>query len=70
MTKRWLGKTTCDICETDCTKEEYFVDAATTSGPWALMCPACYTAHGVPMGQKYGPNTEKVCNLRDELNNA
>jgi len=64
MTKKWIGGTKCNFCGDEVTKYEYFVDAVTKQGPWALMCPACYKLHGVPLGQKYGPNKEKICNLK------
>lgn len=63
MTKNWLGDAICDICEADCTKEKYFVDAPTKQGPWALMCPKRYLRHGIKFGQKYGPDKVKIEDL-------
>ena len=67
MTKKWIGPDAkCDICGMDVTKGKYFVDAKTNQGSWALMCDICYIIHGVPIGQKYGPNKEKICDLTQE----
>ena len=65
MTKKWIGETTCDICKTDLTKEEYFVDAPIKNGPWALMCPTCYKTQGKMFGQKYAPDGTKMCDIHD-----
>ena len=63
MERKWLGTwpASCDICEAKLEKEDYFVDGATTFGPWALMCPACHRTHGRGLGtgkgQKYDSKT-------------
>ena len=61
--KKWLGKTTCDICNKNCLNEKFFFDAKTTSGPWALMCPQCFEDIGVNFGQVYGPDLVKIRDL-------
>lgn len=62
--KKWLGSTLCDICDTDCTKGEYFFDSPTKDGPWALQCEVCHSRHGISFGQKYdGKTKEKICDL-------
>ena len=64
MEKRWLGMKRCDFCST--TEAEFFVDSKTQRGPWAFMCPDCWTVHGVTKlglgyGQKYhGETLEKI----------
>jgi hypothetical protein len=62
--KRWLGsRDKCDICGCDITKKP-FVDGATSSGPWALMCCTCHRTHGRGIGpgkgQKYDKDGIKV----------
>jgi hypothetical protein len=57
--KRWLGDPPqkCDICETQITNK--FYDAKTSMGPWANMCPSCFTLGpglgklGSGLGQEY-----------------
>lgn len=62
----WLGATNCDFCRCDVRTKEYFFDAKTNFGPWALMCPECFALHGygrigLGWGQKYdGKSLEKV----------
>jgi len=56
--RKWMGSVdACDICRCDLKLEPYFVDGKTKMGPWALMCPADFKAHGVGLGtgrgQKY-----------------
>ncbi len=67
MTKepiKWLGYAGCDFCNVDCTTQKFFVDAKTKgSTRWALMCPTCYKKRGIPVGQKYGPDKVKICDL-------
>ena len=67
MTKRWLGTTKCDLCQSELTKEQYFVDCLTTSGRWALLCPMCFRRIGKNVGQKYGPDTKKLCDLHENV---
>ena len=51
----WMGSTTCDFCGKKITDK--LVDGKTVEGPWAVMCPHCFTVHGVGLGigkgQKY-----------------
>lgn len=60
MAIKWLGKvpTHCNICRN--TIQRTFVDAPTTSGQWAIMCPSCHPIHarhpgklGTGCGQKF-----------------
>ena len=56
--KKWLGtKPVCDFCKTDITDK--FVDGRTWEGPWAIMCPKCFTQHGVGLGIGKGQGYEK-----------
>jgi len=55
---KWAGKqiTNCQICERPI--QRTFIDGRTSSGQWAIMCPACridqgFTQLGVGLGQKY-----------------
>ena len=55
-TVTWAGDVeTCDVCNIKIT--EKFVDGKTQMGPWALMCPKCFRAHGrglgLGLGQQY-----------------
>lgn len=56
--KRWLSPyDECDICHGPiCGKVPWFVDGKTSfkGGPWALMCPECFRAHGVKLGCGFG----------------
>ncbi len=61
--KKWIGSTKCDICKTECTEQEYFVDAVMRGGGWALMCPSCFSDRGTNFGQKYGPDKVKIGGL-------
>jgi hypothetical protein len=47
---QWIGKVPgfCEIC--DGPINDKFYDAATTMGPWALMCPTCFH-HGMGIGK-------------------
>lgn len=62
-TVKWTGRkpSVCDIpnCGTPITN--FWVDGRTTFGPWANMCPACFTKYGVGLGlgkgQKYDART-------------
>jgi hypothetical protein len=47
---------TCDICHKPC-KQQY-IDGKTHRGPWANMCPTCYTYHGVGLGVGRGQRYE------------
>ena len=51
----WMGSTACDFCGKEITDK--LVDGKTVEGPWAVMCPHCFTVHGVGLGigkgQKY-----------------
>ncbi len=55
--KKWMGSTptVCDICQKKF--EGAFIDAATVSGRWGLLCTSCHKQHGVGLGtgrgQKY-----------------
>ncbi len=63
---KWQGKLYCDICKVDVRKFPSFYDARTKEGAWALMCPDCFTEHGVGKlgigwGQCYSSKTlEKI----------
>ena len=66
MGKRWIGKVPeiCDVCKRDLNwvgNKQWFVDGATSGGPWAFMCPRCFEHYGVGLGtgkgQKYDVNT-------------
>ena len=61
----WSGSITkCDICKLPI--ETKFVDGKTTSGPWAIMCPVCFTLHGVGLGTGLGQRYEKHQNNHEE----
>jgi hypothetical protein len=55
----WMGPppAACDTCDTPITTK--FYDAATVMGPWANMCPSCFTLGpgrgklGTGLGQEY-----------------
>jgi len=64
--KHWLGKRpeNCDICGelmSWISNKQWWVDGATTMGPWANMCPRCFEKYGrglgLGKGQKYDVNT-------------
>ena len=58
MTKRWLGKKTCDFCSTRVKdKGTVCYDAKTSMGPWAFMCSPCFNNHGQRLGQMYDAET-------------
>lgn len=64
---KWLGsQTKCDICNEDLNAFEYFYDARTLTGQWALLCETCWQEFtfqklGTGFGQKYNSTTkEKV----------
>jgi len=42
----------CDVCKA--TLCEDFMDAKTTHGPWANLCPACFRKIGVGLGTGRG----------------
>lgn len=56
----WDGSHRCDICGKEC--EHYLYDAATTMGPWAVMCRTCMGEFGLGIGpgkgQEYLKNEE------------
>ena len=58
---KWHGSEECDFCQCDVTTKPYFVDGTTRQGPWACMCPDCFTLHGrglgTGVGQKYNGRT-------------
>ena len=61
--KPWLSPiSSCPFCKKDLIKLDYFIDGATTQGPWALMCKPCHIDHGVGLGlglgQMYKKNEE------------
>jgi hypothetical protein len=70
----WIGgleKPICDFCQHDDEIKNFgmFFDAATTLGPWALMCPRHYAGVGIAMGQQYkaeGSRWVKVRNLHND----
>jgi hypothetical protein len=55
----WMGPppSACDMCDTPI--KDKFYDAVTTMGPWANMCPSCFTLGpgrgklGTGFGQEY-----------------
>ena len=71
-TKKWIGAwpTNCQFCGTNLALQEYFVDGKTLAGPWALMCPICWSVYGTDLGlgkgQKYDSKTLelKLCGER------
>ena len=64
--KKWMGDVgRCEFCEVDLNEEEYFIDGATSLGPWAMMCETCHIRYGrglgMGKGQKYLTSTrEKI----------
>lgn len=54
--RKWLGTwpARCDLCQTDLHTTPWFVDGKTTEGPWALLCPLCFSHIGVGLGQGRG----------------
>lgn len=50
----------CDICASPIVDE--FIDGATSLGPWANMCPACFAQ----MGRGLGPGRGQQYKRRDE----
>lgn len=62
----WCGlvPTKCDTCGTPIT--DTFYDAATSHGPWACMCPSCFTlgpGFG-KLGPGFGQQYEKQSDLK------
>lgn len=53
-----MDKDKCDVCETSLTTE--YVDGATMLGPWANMCPACFSMYGRGIGTGRGQRYERV----------
>jgi len=43
---------TCDLCSRPLSDKAY--DGRTIHGPWAWMCPTCFTANGTGLGLGYG----------------
>lgn len=65
--KKWLSPRplACELCGAKIIKQNHFIDGKTTSGPWAIMCMACFFINGVGLGsgrgQRYDVETlEKV----------
>lgn len=65
--KHWHGPRphTCQLCNSVFPPEGYFIDGATTRGPWAIMCGYCHIDQGFGLGtgrgQRYDLKTlEKV----------
>ncbi len=56
MKIKWQSKKPekCDICKSPLDKAVFFVDGKTVFGPWATMCQACHTQHGLGLGQGKG----------------
>lgn len=53
----WTGAEECDFCGE---KADTMYDAATKSGPWALMCPKCWKKHGAGrLGLGYGQRYDR-----------
>jgi hypothetical protein len=52
----------CDLCKMDLTGKDRY-DAATRTGPWAIMCKACFNIHGLGLGIGKGQrfNAEGRC---------
>jgi len=48
----WMGGRTCDVCGEKELDELY--DAKTRFGPWGTLCPDCFEAHGLGVGQGRG----------------
>ena len=64
---KWIGTDRCDLCNIDLHQTEWFADAKTRYGGWALMCKVCHEKHsagskfGTGIGQKYdGKTFEKI----------
>lgn len=57
--------TRCDVCGAPITDE--FVDGKTKMGPWADMCPGCFSAYGVGLGvgrgQRYRREADKFVKM-------
>ena len=65
MKKYWMGSVNdCDFCHSKIDTE--FIDGATTSGPWALMCPKCFNIHGTGLGLGKGQRYKKDKNGKFE----
>lgn len=55
---KWLSPVrNCDLCHTSI--RVTFVDGKTRGGPWALMCIACFSYHGVGLGTGHGQRYKK-----------
>lgn len=64
MTKKWLGQTTCDICNGEVSElGDTCYDAVTYLGPWAFMCKRCYMNTGKALGREYDAKT--LLKIRD-----
>lgn len=68
MERKWIGSwpANCDFCTKDLSKEKFFVDGKTTSGPWGLMCPRCHKIHGRGIGQGSGQKYDSVTRVKLE----
>ncbi len=70
MDKFWIGPAPerCDICEADLIPayagKGVFIDGATSRGPWACMCTACFTHYGVGLGTGRGQKYERQIDER------
>jgi hypothetical protein len=68
--RKWRGPVPpCDFCKDNSRIISVFFDAATTYGPWAIMCGMHYRQVGLPMGQEYrrvGDEWVKSCNLNGQ----
>jgi hypothetical protein len=60
----WAGSKLdkCEICRQSLT--ETVVDGKTLMGPWALMCPACYSNYGLGLGTGRGQMYKRQSNGR------
>lgn len=59
MKKIWHGTppTQCDLCQNKIAHQ--FIDGKTQMGPWANMCPNCFTVHGIQLGEGFGQKYER-----------
>ena len=54
MKHKWLSPLpkNCEICQKPFGK--YFIDSATSMGPWGLLCSDCHDKYGKGLGQGKG----------------
>lgn len=59
MTNKWIGKIPeqCDVCKKDINR--FFIDGATITGRWGIMCPECHSYFGRGLGTGKGQIYDK-----------